>query len=233
MEYTRDITLNIIPDSSIPIVRAKQGDASVRFIRAVVVMGHDIYIPGADQTILFREEKPDGTGVILDSTYEDVELGRYLVTIDSDGAVIIELVEQTTTCPGLCKCDLCFIQDGKTISSASFVLDIDTAPDVSSIAVSSDDFRTLINALEDVGLSSTTQLSDMTDVQLTDISNNQIVVFNNSTNKWCNRDASVFGFLTEEDVNALINAKGYQTVTQINQLIADYVNSLDANTVAY
>lgn len=233
MEYTREIVLNIIPDSSIPVVRVKQGDASTRFIRAIVVKDHEILIPGAEQIVMFREQKPDGTGVMLDSAYEDIQLGRMLVTVDEDGAVIIELVAQTTTCPGLCRCDLCFIQDDRTISTASFVLDVERAPDISGGAVSSDDFRTLINAIRDVGLSSTTQLTDMTDVALDNTQNGQVLAYSSSLRKWVNKNMSDYGYLTEAAVNTLIDNRQYQTVAQINQLIADYVSALDGNQVEY
>lgn len=233
MNYTQDIVLNVTPDSSIPIVRVKQGDASTRFIHATIVKGHEILIPGAELTVLFREEKPDGTGVLLDSTYVDTNLGRMLVVVNEDGSVTIELVEQTTTCPGLCKCDISFIDGQKTISSASFILDVERAPDVATIAVSSDDFRTLINALEDVGLSSTTQLTDMTDVALSDIQNNQILAYSSSQRKWVNKDIADYGFLTEQTGRELIQSYGYQTVTQINTLIAEYIAGLDGNNVEY
>ena len=233
MEYVQDIVLNVTPDSSVPVVHVKQGDASTRFIRAVIVKDHEILTPGAEMTVLFREEKPDGTGVLLDSTYEDTDLGRYLVVVNEDGSVVIELVEQTTTCTGLCKCDLSFIDGQKTISSASFILDVECAPDVSTIAVSSNDFRTLINALEDVGLASTTQLTDMTDVALSNVQNNQILGYNSSQRKWVNKNIADYGFLTEQTGRTLIQSYEYQTVEQINQLIANYIADLDGNNVEY
>ena len=233
MEYTQDIVLNVTPDSSVPVVHVKQGDASTRFIRAVIVKDHDVLIPGAEMTVLFREEKPDGTGVLLDSTYEDTEFGRYLVVVNEDGSVTVELVEQATTCAGLCKCDISFLDGQKTISSASFVLDVDRAPGVASIAVSSDDFRTLINALEDVGLSSITKLTDMVDVNLSGVQNNQGLIYDSSMRKWVNKDIAEYGFLTEQTGRTLIQNYGYQTEEQVNQLIANYILNLDANNIQY
>ena len=233
MEYTHEINLNLVPDGAIPVVRVKQGDASMRFIRATVYQGHDQVIPGGEQMVVFREEKPDGTVVLLDNTFEVEDLGRYLVVVNSDGSITIELVWQTTTCAGLCKCDLIFIQEDRVVSTATFIIDVEPVPNVAASAVSSDEFRTLIEALHDVGLSSTTQLSDMTDVNLDNVQDGQILVYDRGSHKWINIDITQFGYLTEEDVNDLIDARGYQTVTQINQLIADYIASLDGNDLEY
>ena len=233
MEYIYDITLHLIPTGEIPVVRVKQGDASTRFIRIKVIQGDEQYIPGAEQTILYREYKPDGTSVLLDSTYLDDQLGRYLVILNEDGSICVELTDQTSTCVGLCRCDICFISNGNALSTSPFVIDVEAIPDVTHSAVSSEDFRTLINALKDVGLSSVTGLVDMTDVALNDVQNNQIVVYDSSVGKWVNKDASVFGYLTEEDGRTLITGYGYQTEEQVNILIATYINGLDANNVEY
>lgn len=233
MEYIYDITLHFAPSGEIPVVRVKQGDASTRYIRATVVNGDDIYIPGAEQTILFREEKPDGTCVLLDSSYYDNELGRNLVTLDESGRIVIELTDQTSSCVGLCRCDLCFTAGGDSLSTSPFVMDVWGTPDVTGAAVSSDDFRTLINALNDVGLSSVTGLADMTDVRLTDVQSGDIIVYDISAGKWVNCPPSSFGYLTEASGRTLIEGYGYQTAQQVNILIETYISALDANNVEY
>lgn len=233
MDYIYDIILNLIPSGDIPVVPVKQGDTSARFIHARIYHGHEIFIPGAEQTILFREEKPDGTGVVMDSTYIDTELNRCLVVNNLDGTVTIELVSQTTTCAGLCKCDLCFLQDEKTLSTASFILDVAASPAISDNVVSSDDFRTLINALEDVGKSSTTQLSDMTDVSLSGVVDGHILRFVSESGKWVNTAASSLGFQTEEQTKAIIESYGYQTENDVNNLIELYITALDGNNLEY
>lgn len=233
MDYTREIVLSFTPDGNIPVVRVKQGDASTRFIKATLVRNHEIYVPGAEQTILFREEKPDGTGVMTDSTYFDTALNRYLVINHGDGTVTIELVSQTTSCAGLCRCDLCFLQNEKAISTASFILDVEASPAISGSVVSSDDFRTLVNALEDVGKSSTTELADMTDVALNGVSDGQILRFVSASGKWVNADISVFGFQTAGQVRTIAESYGYQTETQVRQLIQNYIQALDGNNTEY
>lgn len=233
MEYIKEIILNLTPSGDIPVVRVKQGDSSTRFIRATVLRGDDIFIPGAEQTILFREEKPDGHGVLTDSTYYDIELGRYLVINNGDGTVSIELTAQTTTCPGFCKCDLCFVIGDAVISTAPFLIEVDAAPGISDTIVSSDDFRTLINALRDVGLSSTTELSDMTDVNLDSVIDGQILVFFSSSRKWENKSIEDYGYQTEQNVVNKIESYHYQTASDVNALIDQYIQSLDGNDVRY
>ena len=140
----------MVPSGEIPVVNVKQGDTSTRFVRARIVTKDGPYTPGAEQTILFREEKPDRTGVLTDNSSVDTELGRYLVTVDEYGAVVIELTTQMVSCPGYCKCDLCFVSDGEIISTSPFVLDVNAAPSSSRQAASTDDFRSLVNALDHV-----------------------------------------------------------------------------------
>lgn len=158
MEYIYDITLSLIPSGYIPVVNVKQGDASTRFIRAKIEAKDGPYYPGAEQTILFREEKPDGTCVLTDNSSIDTELERYLVTVDEDGAVVIELTAQMLSCAGYCRCDLCFVRNGKILSSSPFVIDVESSPDGGGRATSTDDFRSLVNALGRVWASGVTAI---------------------------------------------------------------------------
>ena len=233
MELIYDITLRLVPSGEIPVVRVKQGDTSTRFVRITVRQGDTVYIPGAEQTILFREEKPDKTSILVDSVYEDTELERYLITVDTFGRITLELTDQMVSCNGYCKCDLCFISGENALSTAPFLIEVDGMPDVSESAVSSDDFRTLINALRDVGLSSTTQLTDMTDVLLDGAVDRQILVYDGSSHKWVNQSINIYGLQTESQVNNLITQRGYQTEVQVNTLIEQYIQSLDGNNTEY
>lgn len=233
MEYTKEITLSFTPSGDIPVVRVKQGDSSTRFIRITLLHGDDIFVPGAEQTILFREEKPDGHGVMTDSAYYDNSLGRYLVVNNGDGTVTVELTEQCTACAGFCKCDLCFVQSASVISTAPFLLEVDAAPGINDTIVSSDDFRTLVNALRDVGLSSTTELEDMTDVDLDDVGDDHIIVYQTTAHKWVNKSITDYGYQTEDDVENKIEGYGYQTEDEVNALIAQYIQNLNGNNVRY
>lgn len=233
MEYTREIIISLVPAGDIPVVRIKQGDSSTRFIRITVMHDDEPYIPGAEETILFRCEKPDGHGVLLDDTYLDTALNRYFVVRNEDGSITVELTSQTSTCPGYCRCDLCFVKGDRAISTAPFLLDVEAAPGITGSVVSSDDFKTLINALRDVGLSSTTSLTDMTDVLLNNVQSGQILIYDSTAGKWVNKAIPNPGYLTADTVRPIIEGYQYQTADQVNVLIAAYINGLDGNNTEY
>ena len=233
MEYTRDITVNFTPSGEIPVVRVKQGDTMTRFIRIRLIRGDEPYIPGSEQVILFREEKPDGHGVLVDNTWEDETLHRCFVVNNGDGTVTVELVSQMTACAGYCKCDLCFQRGDYLISTAPFLLDVEAAPGITDSIVSSDDFRTLIDALRDVGLSSVTNLSDMADVSLDGAQDGQIIVYNAVSQKWENKSITDYEYQTEQNVQTIVSGYGYQTESDVNTLIAAYIQALDGNNVRY
>ena len=150
MQYTSEFILPFEPSGYIPVVRVKQGDTSTRFLRITVVDKTEKYIPGAELTIMFREEKPDGHHVMTDNAVADEELGRTLVVLNEDGTITVELIEQMTACPGYCKCDICFASGDQILSTASFILEVIPGPNVGENIVSSDDFRSLVNALNNV-----------------------------------------------------------------------------------
>lgn len=147
MEYTREVTLDFSLHEVVPFVRVKQWDASTRSILVYLKKDGETYIPESGITIMFRCEKPDKRGVMLDSQFVDEELQRTLVVDNRDGTVTIELVDQCTVVPGKCYCDLCFIKDDEIISTLPFVLDVRPSPDIAKRATSTDDFRTLANAI--------------------------------------------------------------------------------------
>jgi hypothetical protein len=59
----------------------------------------------------------------------------------------IELIDQVSTAIGACKCDLCLIKNEQVLSSIPFILEVVASPDVATLAVSTDDFRTLSNLI--------------------------------------------------------------------------------------
>lgn len=136
------------PANELPVVRVKQGDASTRYVLATLTKDGEPFIPEAGVEMLFRCEKPDGHGVLEDSMTEDGELGRVLVVNNGDGTVTIELVEQVTTCAGRCRCDLCLFKDEEVLSSMQFIIQVFPSPNTTRLAVSSDDFRSMVTRLE-------------------------------------------------------------------------------------
>ena len=148
MEYVREITLDVDLHKVIPVVRVKQGDASVRSVLAHLEKDGETYIPESDIIILFRCEKPDGYGVLFDNQTVDEDLGRPLVVDNQDGTIAVELLEQCTTCVGRCYCDLCFTKDEEILSTLPFILDVRRSPNTSRLAVSTNDMRTLVSRIK-------------------------------------------------------------------------------------
>lgn len=151
MNYTRYITLDVNAASAVTVVNVKRSDAFARFINVTLVKDGVKYTPETGVWAMFRCEKPDGHGVITDSRNQDTELGRYLVTINGDGTITIELIDQVTTAVGRCKCDVCLLFNDEVLSTTPFIIDVRPIPNVASLAVSTDDFRTLVDAIAEIG----------------------------------------------------------------------------------
>lgn len=151
MNYTRYITLDVNAANAVTVVNVNRSDAFARFINVTLVKDGVKYTPETGVWAMFRCEKPDGHGVITDSRNQDTELGRYLVTINGDGTITIELINQVTTAVGRCKCDVCLMFNDEVLSTTPFIIDVRPIPNVASLAVSTDDFRTLVYAIEEIG----------------------------------------------------------------------------------
>lgn len=147
MEYTRKVRLDVNACGSPQIVRVKQGDASARFLNITIVRDGKQIIPDSDYLIMFRCEKSDGHAVVYDNNYLDSELNRYLIVLESDGTITVELTEQVMVAAGRAKVDICFIKEEKILSTIPLVLEVIKPPDVTDQMVSTDDFRTLKNLL--------------------------------------------------------------------------------------
>lgn len=150
LNYTRYITLDINAASAVTVVNVKRSDAFARFVNVTLVKDGVKYTPEAGVWAMFRCEKPDGHGVITDSRNKDTELDRFLVVINNDGTITIELTDQVTTAVGRCKCDVCLLFNDEVLSTTPFIIDVRPTPNIASLVVSTDDFRTLTNALATV-----------------------------------------------------------------------------------
>lgn len=150
MNYTRYINLDINATSAVTVVSVKQSDAFARFINVTLMKDGVKYTPESGVWAMFRCEKPDGHGVLTDSRSKDPELDRYLVSIGNDSTITIELIDQVTTAVGRCKCDVCLMQGNQVLSTTPFVIDVKPVPNVASLVISTDDFRTLANSLAEV-----------------------------------------------------------------------------------
>lgn len=150
MNYTRFITLDVNAATAMTVINVKRSDAFTRFINITLMKDGAKYTPEAGVWVMFRCEKPDGKGVITDSRYEDEELNRHLVVLNGDGTITVELIGQVTTCVGRCMCDICLLSEGKVLSTTPFIINVQPIPNVANLAISSDDFRTLINIISEI-----------------------------------------------------------------------------------
>ena len=136
MNYTRHIYLDVNVTSASTIVKAKQGDKSLRFINATLLRDGVQVVPDNGASAIFRLEKPDGHAVINTAT------------IESNGTVTIELTSQCTAAHGRCKADILIMVGEDTISTANFILEVVKSPDVADTLNSSDEFNVLTDMLE-------------------------------------------------------------------------------------
>lgn len=149
MEYKRYLTLDVNANSKLETVKVKQGDASARFINIILESDGRRYFTEPGCTIVFRCEKPDGTGVMYDNIHENEELGRTLITLDYDDTICVELTDQVTIVPGRVKADIAFFKDERVLSSMPFIIEVIFSPNTSEQAVSTDDFQILQGAIAD------------------------------------------------------------------------------------
>ena len=216
MQYTSELILTLEPSGYIPVVKVKHGDKSTRFLNITIVKNNEKYIPGSELAILFREEKPDGSHVVTDNIITDDELGRELVVLNDDGTITVELTEQMTACIGYCKCDLCFVSGDTIISTSNFIIEVCSSPNVSDDIISRDDFRSLVNALNNVWRSGVIAVPGAVSTGFVEISAS-----------WVGSDpysapAVASGYTVTEDTTVSI----INDADVISQLAADNVSSL-------
>ena len=152
MEHTISLKLDVNPSSIPPAVRVKQGDGFARFLQISILKDGQPYNPGSNINFVFRCQKPDGKAVVTDSATTDQELHRKLVVYNSStGIVTVELVSQVCAVAGACRCDLCMMQGEKVLSTLPFALEVIAAPNVANRMLSTDDFRTVMAAIAEIG----------------------------------------------------------------------------------
>lgn len=138
MDYTRYISLDVNATSAVTVVKAKQGDDSLRYINITLMKDGVKITPEAGSTATFRLEKPDGKAVISTCTKE------------SNGTVTATLTAQCTAVSGRCKADICITDsNGKTISSAMFTLEVVASPDGTNRVASTDEYAILSELIQE------------------------------------------------------------------------------------
>lgn len=145
MEYIKQVTLDISPEEHWKYVHVKQGDNLLRKIAISLTSDGATYDPGIVDHAWFRIEKPDGKAVILQSNGTSPK-----VTV-SNNVYTIALTQQSLVAAGRAICDLVlFDANDGIISSVSFYMMIEAAPNTSHILASSNEFADLQKAIVDV-----------------------------------------------------------------------------------
>lgn len=136
MNYTRQIYLDVNATSAVTVVKAKEGDDSLRYVNVILLRDGTQIVPNNGMSAVFRLEKPDGKAVVNNAT------------IESDGSITVQLTAQCTAVAGRCKADVLLMANGETISTALFILEVVKSPDVANQLNSSDEFGVLADMMD-------------------------------------------------------------------------------------
>lgn len=136
MNYTRQIYLDVNATSAVTVVKAKEGDDSLRYVNVILLRDGTQFVPDNGMSAVFRLEKPDGKAVVNNAT------------IESDGSITVQLTAQCTAVAGRCKADVLLMANGETISTALFILEVVKSPDVANQLNSSDEFGVLADMMD-------------------------------------------------------------------------------------
>lgn len=136
MNYTRQIYLDVNATSAVTVVKAKEGDDSLRYVNVILLRDGTQIVPDNGMSAVFRLEKPDGKAVVNNAT------------IESNGSITVQLTAQCTAVAGRCKADVVLMANGETISTALFILEVVKSPDVANQLNSSDEFGVLADMMD-------------------------------------------------------------------------------------
>lgn len=130
MNYNQEITLDLNSSSAFVVVDAKQGDINSRTLLVHYTSNGEEYKVPHNNFVTLRMRKPDGTSILNDTT------------VNYDGTVLVPFSYQCLTVAGRAYADLLeFNTDGQTLSTVSFIVNIQAAPNISEHnALSSDEF---------------------------------------------------------------------------------------------
>lgn len=145
MEYTQKITLDLNSNTAPPIIYTKQGDADTRVLEIHLMEDGNEYQPPANAFAVFRMRKPDGTtiGAGVDDT---------TITSISNNIVFVRLSEQALAAAGRGLADILLYNGDQYLSTASFILVIQSAPvAVMRGIVSSNEYNIFENLLSSLG----------------------------------------------------------------------------------
>lgn len=136
-DLIQKIVLDVDKKTSFKYVYAKQGDNGSRFVNVELVKNGKSITFDNDVTAIIRAKKPDGNSAVNDATVND------------DNTITAELTEQILAVKGIVDADISVRNaSGKTLSSASFKIEVDEAPVGKNVA-SSNEFLLLNKIIND------------------------------------------------------------------------------------
>lgn len=139
MKIEQMLTLDLQNAQPYPVIRAKQGDLSTRFMRIAMTCGGEPYLPPEGASAHFRCLKQDGHSCLNPAV------------INEDGTVTVELTEQALAAAGVAWADVCLMDgNGAMLSTMSFRIDVDFAP-VGMTAASENEVLTLLELIQAAG----------------------------------------------------------------------------------
>ena len=138
MEYIQNVTFDLNTLQAPVIIGAKQYDTDTRGIRVTYTKNGESYQIHENNIVRLRMRKPDNTSILNDAQN------------NGDGTVTVIFSQECLSAAGRAYADLIeFDLQGKTLSTFSFIVDIQAAPNISSReALSSNEFQSLLNFID-------------------------------------------------------------------------------------
>lgn len=134
MEYIQNVTFDLNTLQAPVIIGAKQYDTDTRGIRVTYTKNGEPYQIHENNIVRLRMRKPDNTSILNDAQN------------NGDGTVTVIFSQECLSAAGRAYADLMEFSQGKILSTFSFVVDIQPAPNISvSDAFSSSEFQSLLN----------------------------------------------------------------------------------------
>ena len=148
MEYIKTVQLDLAPEEHFQYVHVKQGDSLLRKLEITITNDGQTYRPSGVDHVWFREQKPDGHGVILESNGSDPHVE--IQNAEENVKYVISLTEQCLVAAGRAICDLVlFDSSNGIISTVIFYMMIEASPNVEKLVESDSAFQTLMDVLEE------------------------------------------------------------------------------------
>lgn len=135
IEYIYDINLDINASNSYIVIEAKQGDSARKVVAAIYRNGQP-YVLDNTFRVTYRVRKPDGTSIWNPASIEN-------------GKVSFYFTKQSLAAPGRAFADITIQDANGLVSTASFIIIIQSMPNISDGIKSSNEFIQIQEVLGD------------------------------------------------------------------------------------